>query len=380
MTAGTLIVPVVCALISYVNGANDVSKGIATLVGSGVTNYRRAVLWGTGWTALGGLAAVAWGSAMAATFGGGLLGAGTTATFPAVLATIVGATAWILIATRRGLPVSTTHAIVGSLAGVSVVAYGADGIRWGAVGAKVLLPLVLSPVAALAIVALLLRVARSLREPQVQDEPCLCADVEPAVAVAAIGSGVARSAILVPTGMRLRLFRGRADACAREAPEALQLRIGHLHWLTSGVTSLARALNDAPKMAALAVAAAALDGGGAASMTRMVVLVTLGMVAGSLVAGLRVTRVLAEDITALDDREGFVANLVTSSLVVAGALGGLPMSTTHVATGAIVGAGAQRTSPSVNRRVVGQMLLAWVVTLPAAAVLGVVSYALMVAL
>jgi len=106
--------------------------------------------------------------------------------------------------------------------------------------------------------------------------------------------------------------------------------------------------------------------------------VTFGMVAGSLVAGRRVTRVLAEGITPMDNREGFAANLVTAALVTTGAIHGLPMSTTHVASGGIFGVGAQR--GTLDRRSLRGIVLAWVVTLPAAGMLGAAGYALTTAL
>jgi len=101
-------------LIAYVNGSNDVSKGIATLAGSGLTNYRRAILWGTVWTGLGGFAGALLAGAMVGTFGKGLLTSGIVPTFSAAVATILGAGAWVAFVTSAGLPVSTTHAIVGS--------------------------------------------------------------------------------------------------------------------------------------------------------------------------------------------------------------------------------------------------------------------------
>jgi PiT family inorganic phosphate transporter len=176
------------------------------------------------------------------------------------------------------------------------------------------------------------------------------------------------------TGARLRFFEGSVEECADAGPGVLRLGVDQLHWLTSGITSLARGMNDAPKMAALMITAASLGGAASFRGSAMLILVTLGMVAGGLVAGKRVTRVLAEDVTTLDHREGFVANLVTSALVLGGAFGGLPMSTTHVAASAIMGTGVQRARPSLNRAVVTQMLLAWVVTLPAGAALGILSY------
>jgi len=99
-------------LLAYANGSNDVSKGIATLAGSGVTNYRRAILWGTAWTGLGGFAGALLAGAMVGTFGKGAAGR-IVPTLAAAIATILGAAAWVAFATSAGLPVSTTHAIVG---------------------------------------------------------------------------------------------------------------------------------------------------------------------------------------------------------------------------------------------------------------------------
>jgi PiT family inorganic phosphate transporter len=101
---------------------------------------------------------------------------------------------------------------------------------------------------------------------------------------------------------------------------------------------------------------------------------TLGMVAGSIVGGRQVTRVLAEKVTPMDHREGVIANLVTAVLVTTGATLGLPMSTTHVSSGGIVGAGLQRSS--LNKKTLRDIALAWVVTLPGAAFLGITAYAI----
>ncbi len=349
-------------LLAYVNGANDVSKGIATLVGSGVTDYRRAIYWGALWTAAGGLAGGSLASAMVTTFGKSLLAAGTTPTATAAVATILGATAWVLIATRAGLPVSTTHAIVGAVAGVGAAAYGLHGVSWTVIGAKVVLPLLLSPAASLAVAAVLLRATAGVGSTAGAD--CVCADVEPAVTVApALGTSA-----LIACDLRPTLSVGTRASCAAERPGALRLTLDHLHWLTSGATSFARALNDAPKMVALVLAAFVLSGARVAPFV-LFELVTLGMVAGSLAGGRRVTHLLAERITRLDHREGALGNLVTAALVGAGAIGGLPMSTTHVSSAAIVGVGWR--GAGMNRWVVRDVVLAWVVTVPAAALLGV---------
>src|SRR5437588_8186573 len=114
--------------LAYANGTNDVSKAIATLVGSGITNYRTAILWGTVWTVAGaGLSAFV-ASAMLKTFSKGLIQAGI-ATPPALaLAILIGAIGWVLVASRTGLPVSTTHALTGAPLGAGLLARGRDGL------------------------------------------------------------------------------------------------------------------------------------------------------------------------------------------------------------------------------------------------------------
>jgi PiT family inorganic phosphate transporter len=152
-------------------------------------------------------------------------------------------------------------------------------------------------------------------------------------------------------------------------PEALRVTEDHLHWLSSGAVSFARGLNDAPKIVSLAIATALLASSKASvDTTRLFVLVGAGMVLGSLMAGRRVTRVLAYDVTPMSRREGLAANLVAATLVTTGAVYGLPMSTTHVSSGGIAGVGAERGSIRwAKARDIGA---AWVITLPAAALLG----------
>lgn len=135
-------------------------------------------------------------------------------------------------------------------------------------------------------------------------------------------------------------------------------------------------MNDAPKMVAIVLATAMSSVSSAGSQTTTFFVVTLGMIAGSWIAGRRVTQVLAEDITSMNHREGFVANLVTALLVGPGAALGLPMSTTHVSSGAIVAVGA-RNATANKWKTVREMFLAWVMTLPAAGLFGILFYGLL---
>ena len=122
--------------LSFANGTNDVSKAIATLVGSGVTNYRSAIAWGTVWTMVGAALAAFVASAMIKTFGHGLIQAGTVIEPTVTLALLIGAMAWILFASRTGFPVSTTHALTGPLVGTGLVAFTGEGLIWAAIGKK----------------------------------------------------------------------------------------------------------------------------------------------------------------------------------------------------------------------------------------------------
>lgn len=374
MNPGLLLVLAAGAFIAYVNGSNDVSKGIATLVGSGVSDYRRAILWGTLWTGAGCFAGGLFAAAMLDTFGKGLLAPGATPTWNAALATILGAAVFVAIATRTGLPVSTTHAIVGSLAGVGTVAYGLGGINWDTLGAKIAIPLLASPVIALGITLAALWIWKVLRRHPLRESTtdCLCVEVEADSATAA-ATPQGASFSVEAAAPHLQILTGSKEDCAREHGSGLRLTVDHLHWLTSGGTSFARGMNDAPKMAALILAAGALAGGGVGMKPLAFAVIAFGIMAGSWVGGQRVTSLLAEKVTKMDHREGFMANLITSALVGPGAALGMPMSTTQVSAGAIMGIGTQNQG-GMNWKVVWNILLAWIITLPAAAVLGVSIY------
>lgn len=368
MTVEILFAVTVGVALAYANGSNDVSKGIATLVGSGVTDYRRAIIWGALWTGAGALLGGMWGSAMLATFGKGLLDPVITPTIAAALAMLMGAAGWVFLASRTGLPVSTTHALIGAIVGVGCLAYGPASIQWSSLGTKVFLPLLVSPAVSFGVTLLLLRSFPEQEEGMTTGD-CLCVEAQP-VEMNVDRIGALAASTFVPT--TLSLATGDREQCVRERPQAVRLTLDHLHWLTSGATSLARGMNDAPKMVALVAAAAVLAGPATLPMPALFALVALGMLAGSVVGGRRVTQVLAEKVTRMDHREGFAANLITAVLVTSGAVYGLPLSTTHVSAGGIAGAGLRR--HQLDRRVLRDILLAWVVTLPVAALLGIAAY------
>lgn len=324
------------AALAFANGANDVSKSVAPLVGGcgspGSGLIRRALLWGGLFSGLGSILALAMAGEMFRVFTRGIVAGEPT---PALaLAVLAGATGWVLLSTRLGLPVSTTHAIVGATVFSAAFLFGPGAVAWGSLGPKVLLPLAVSPLAAFTITFVLCRLG-------------LC---QPAPWMAR-----ARSVLLILPGASAldRKVCGRGTA------------IGH--WGSAAAVSFARGLNDAPKMAAIGFLL--LPTGFTIASPLAYLVVAGAMVAGSVTWGRRVTETLAHGVTAMDCGGGLRAGLTTAALVSAGATLGAPMSTTHVSSGAIIGVGMEQRR--LIRSTVRAMLVAWLVTLPAAGILAV---------
>lgn len=361
--AGLLAVLALATALAFANGSNDVSKGIATLVGSGVTSFRRAVAWGTVWTVAGGLVAAFAAQGLVATFSGrGFLD--RPAPGPAFLASVAtGAAAWVLFASRTGLPVSTTHAIAGALAGAGIVAEGAAMLHWGVFGWKVALPLALSPVLSIALVT---AIFPFLSRPLARAESyCLCLERR---SVIVAGEGLA-----LESSAPAAVVASERDCATSRSVAARFNLVDGLHWLSSACTSFARGLNDTPKIVALGIAAAAglgLSGG------QFYLTIAVGMGLGSLIGGLRVTSTLAARVTRMSPSEGFAANAVTTLLVSLASWAALPVSTTQVSSGAIIGIGLRRGAREVGWGTVRDLLIAWMVTVPVAGLVGAGAFAL----
>lgn len=350
-------------LLAFANGANDISKGIATLVGSGVANFRRAVIWGTVWTVAGGLAAAFASQGLVKAFSGnGLLDAVPPGS-AFLISVAVGAIGWVLFASWTGLPVSTTHAITGALCGAGVMAAGFEGVKWSVLGQKFALPLAASPVISLALMWLFFPLVRFCFARL--NKYCVCIEEN---APAMQSPGVAA---LTATGDKLVV--GESSQCAATPSIISRLNLmDSLHWLSAGATSFARGLNDAPKILALGLAAAAAMH---VSNSAGYVWVVVAMGTGSIIAGFRVTETLARKVTPMNPTEGFAANLITSLLVGVASRLGVPVSTTQVSSSAIIGIGLRKGGADIRWKTVRDMLLAWLVTLPVAALLAAAVYA-----
>ena len=374
-------------MLSFANGANDVSKGIATLVGSGITNYKKAIVWGTIWTMAGAIVAAFFALEMVKTFSvGGIVKstANLNQVFPVAVA--LGAFIWVIFASKTGFPVSTTHSITGALCGVGIVAVGFDGVTWSVLEKKIFLPLAFSPVAALGISWLLFPLIQkvSLRA----ERYCVCLEVREGISYKPLldkpvlipdligdveGSGAIVAVSHIDPFPQATLLAAEKTACSESLVSPIRFEFLDLfHWLSSGMTSFTRGLNDAPKIAAIIVGVGALGAHLPSSVSFLAIALAMGI--GSIVSGLRVTETLAEKVTPMTPQEGFAANLTTSILVGIATRFGLPVSTTHVSSGAIIGIGLKHGKKTVRWKVVFEMILAWIITLPFSALIALLSY------
>jgi len=352
---------------AFYNGANDVSKGVATLQGSGLCGYRGALLWGTVWTVAGGLVAVFMASGLLKVFSKGIVADDLNLTVNFSMAVAMGVSTWVLLSTRIGMPVSTTHSIVGAILGPVLLSFGPSRILWQSLGYKIVVPLLLSPLAALLVTAVFYRAGYSLLSGL--SRYCLCFETKTSDCCVPAGEGQLAAARVdnIPQAKA-----GAVEECAADLASSVRMDVNDLiHWTSSALISFARALNDTPKIVAVLFASTAFTGG---DSKLVFLLAALFMGLGSYLRGRRVTETLSKKITAMDRHDSVIANLSTAFLVVFASRFGMPVSTTHVSGGSIIGVGLKRTDGSFNKKIVSEMLLAWVVTLPSAGLISGIAY------
>lgn len=362
MTTLLLIAVLVLAL---VNGANDVSRGVATLVGSRRARPPIALGWGALWTALGGYS----GYWLARSLLDVYLKIGSTRTadissedrVAIYLVTAVAAAGWVACATWRKLPVSTTHALTGGLLGAAIAAgmlTYADG--WAA-GLRLLLPLLVSPLLAFGIIILLQPAWR--RAHSRFTSYCVCLEHRAAASPASAQAMAMRS--------ECTLTAGPAAECPPSPLVIARMNTSDLlHWTSAALISFARGLNDLPKILALGWAA----GVWGASLHTAFALGAFVMGMGGLIGGHLVTHTMGFHITRMNAPDGLLASNCTAGLVGLASVFGFPVSTTHVASGAIMGLSRHSKGGFVRRATVGHILLAWLITLPCTLLMGFLVY------
>ncbi len=379
------------ALLVFANGANDNFKGFATVWGANETNYRTALVASTVATIFGVVAAAWWSTELVASFSGrGLVTPSVAGSLVFMSAVATGAGATVLLATLIGFPISTTHALIGALSGAGFLA---DKVNWSKLGSGFLLPLLLSPILALVLVTVMLRLSQAYRgrrsigvkaaAEKAASDNSLCACIEPAeepsklMVLSASSTNLstanaARAARIVP-----HLIVSTSADCQQQGAIPLvsvntSTLLTRLHITSASAICFARGLNDAPKLAALMIAAK-LSG-----VTNTFLLIAVAMTIGGLLLSRKVATTMAQHLTPLSQAQGTAANFVTASLVIAASLLGLPVSTTHVSVGSIAAAGWH--TSSLNWGTLRNVLLSWLVTLPLAAALSALTYTLIKAI
>jgi PiT family inorganic phosphate transporter len=349
--------------LAWSNGANDNFKATATVYGAGAMDYAGARRLATAAQLAGSLASVVLANALLRAFGGKGLVPAEVVGDPRFLASVgAGAAATVWIATRAGLPISTTHALVGGLVGAGFI-LAPTQLSWTALGTSYFLPLLVSPFLASAAALLLYPMVRRSREALgIESNTCVCLGPVPApVTISADGT-------LLQHRTGLPLTVAEREACrslyeGRILGISFQSLVDRLHTTSAFALGFSRGLNDTPKILALLVAA----GWSGIDPRVSLVLVALTMAAGGWLRARRVAETMAHRITSLSHGQGLLANGIASFLVIAASLLGSPVSTTHVSSGALFGIGwwNERT----NWSTVGGILAAWVATLPLAAAL-----------
>ena len=285
-----------------------------------------------------------------------------------LLAVAVGAGLTVIIATLTGFPISTTHALTGAIIGCGLVAVESQ-VNLAALGKGFVLPLLLSPVLAIAVAGILYVVFHALRVATgTTKEWCICVgERQRIVVMPQPNSLLALGAFSHPSHLTVdELENCRERYGGNFFGFTSQQLVDAGHFVSAGTVSFARGLNDTPKIVALLLLLKALDirWGFAAVASTMAI--------GGLLNARKVAETMSEKITTMNHGQGFTANLATAILVVLATLFGLPVSTTHVSVGSLFGIGL--TTGKANLRVISAIVFSWLITLPCAAILGGLIY------
>ncbi|MEE8215705.1 MAG: inorganic phosphate transporter [Acidiferrobacterales bacterium] len=386
-------------------GANDVANAMATSVGSRALTATQAVGVAAVFEFAGAYLA---GGEVTSTIRKGIVDASVFAATPdlliyGMLAALLASGVWLLIASRRGWPVSTTHTIVGAVVGFAAVGVGLDAVQWGKVG-TIVMSWVISPMLA---GALAFAVFNSIQRLIIDtEEPLRNAKrygpfyifVGSFVIVMltltkglkhvgldltvlqALGLALLIALVIAAVGMFL-INRIKIDPAAdREFHYANVEKVFAVMMIfTAASMAFAHGSNDvANAVGPMAAVIATATSGEVLQESPLPPWVLLlggaGIVVGLATFGYRVMLTVGEKITELTPSRAFAANLSAASTVVLASFTGLPVSTTHTLVGAVLGVGFARGIAALNLRVVGNIFMSWIITLPAGALLAIMFF------
>lgn len=329
-----VVVTVIALAFDFTNGFHDTANAMATSIATGALRPKTAVMLSAALNLVGAFLSIEValtvsnkvvdiqgpdGSPLPALMGMPIL--------VVVLAGLVGGVLWNLLTWLLGIPSSSSHALFGGLIGAAIASLGPHGVKWDGVIRSVAIPAIAAPVVA-----------------------CLVSSVGTAL--------VYRIAASVPTETRTRGFRWG--------------QIG-----SASLVSLAHGTNDAQKT--MGVITLALIAAGHWSDTHTIPLwvrfaCAFAIASGTYMGGWRVIRTLGKGLVEIDSPQGMAAEAASAAIILSSSHAGMALSTTHVATGSILGSGLGKRGAEVRWKVALKMLVAWMITLPAAALVGAVCW------
>jgi PiT family inorganic phosphate transporter len=321
-----VVVLVLAVVFDYINGFHDTANAIATSVSTRALRPSHAILMSATANFIGALT----GTAVAKTIASGI------AITPAgdqgqivVSAALVGGIVWDLVTWRLGIPSSSSHALIGGLIGAAIAAGGVQSLQLTGIFDKVIVPLLVSP-------------------------------------VLGIGIGFALMVVL------LNVFR-------KAHPKRINDRFRRLQVVSAAYMALAHGSNDAQKTMGI-ITLALVSAGILSSPTVplwVIVLAATAISMGTAIGGWRIIRTMGQRVVKLDPVHGFAAETTAASVIFGASALGVPVSTTHVISSAIMGAGASDRFSAVRWGVAGNIVIAWVLTIPASAIVAWLAWELL---
>lgn len=343
---------VMALFLAFSNGANDNFKGFATVWGSDTLNYQQALVLATLATLAGSLASFLLADTLVQQFSGRGLVPNVIANAPNFIFSVAcAAAATVFLATRLGLPISTTHALIGGLVGAGLGQ--ADGsVDFNKLGQNFFVPLFFSPILAATsgLVIYKLLGARKIKN------DCACVIEGELQALPSQSTGTLMHSMVMPQVVIEP--SAKCDTLITRMRFSIPQFISRIHIASAVTICFARAVNDTPKLAALLMAAQFTNS------KLPIALVGVMMMAGGLIFSRKVAHTMSQKVSRMDDTQGLTANLITTFLVLMASKFGLPVSTTHVSVGAIAGVGAS--AGTLNWQSLRSIFLSWVATLPLA--------------
>ena len=384
-------------------GANDVANAMGTSVGSGAITIKQAVLIAAVFEFAGAFLA---GGQVTKTIRKGIIDAELLSATPellvyGMLASLLAAGIWLLVASKFGWPVSTTHSIVGAIVGFAAVGIGVEAVHWSKVG-TIVMSWVISPALAGAFSYWLFRSVQKLIlnrdnpfESAKQVVPYYVFMTGFIIALVTMFKGLKHVGLEVSTvesysyafafGLVIMFMSMMSVRKIKLDPAAdkdfqfanVERVFGVLMVVTACAMAFAHGSNDVANaiVPVAAVIGIVQSGGEIAQKSVLPVWVLIlggaGIVAGLLMYGRRVMATIGKNITELTPSRGFAATLAAATTVVFASGTGLPISTTHTLVGAVLGVGLARGIGALNLNVVRTIFLSWIVTLPAGALMSI---------